>query len=254
MSDVDEEITPRLLLADTDEPLQPVRLYYSVKKKKALIKRLRRLDMFEAEPARGRWAWWEPANHSHVAAAMVEATPPDHEIVEDLGYLRFPASGGMSFDLPSVQAAIDGAKLVEKELGAMATLRRCRVVNRFFGEGDGDLDTLMKTLDRDVTITDEVYAREGLLASLLEEMTREKAVGLFLLHSCGVMAHEGDVPLVEDFPLRVERDREDTQLDTILTYRKARAYMRWHGEPELTLREVVQRAMRLLHEEGEALS
>jgi len=61
----------RLQVTLTGEPVQPIRLYYAVRDKELLVRRLRRLRCMDFDPREKRWVWV----YEHEARALAFKTP-----------------------------------------------------------------------------------------------------------------------------------------------------------------------------------
>ncbi len=234
----------RLLVTLTNEPFQPVRLYFGIPGPAFVTGKLHALECMVEVPRERCWQWL------YCAESSSPGFKTDYDRVLKtkgpivLGRIRFPERGGMTFQTNSILRAVEGARFLRSRLGPEVVALRCRVVNRCFACEEGRPDELMTTLDRDVTVIDP---REG-VATLRREFENvrsmedpERAIA-----ECLERKIEGgqDVPTVEDFPLYPEEETpEFQQLATALEFRLIRAVEHWRGNTHLTLTAIIVRAV-----------
>jgi hypothetical protein len=117
----------------TGEPLQPIRLYFSVVSKAAVTRTLLGLRCVDEDQHGRRLVWL----YQYEAAALTFGTRAHRDLPTDvhpvvIGELRFPERNRMVFAVRSADRAIEGAKFFKAILGANVSLVRARVVNRWF--------------------------------------------------------------------------------------------------------------------------
>jgi hypothetical protein len=230
-----------LLTTVTGEPLQPIRVYFSVKNKAKVVTTLRALRCIDDDPRGRRLVWL----YQHEAAALIfgarghgELPAEVHPVV--IGELRFPESDRMVLAVRSADRAIEGAKFFKDILGANVTLERARVVNRWFeaSEGIAGPEPLDKHLDANVTRVDPKDAEEAFERAMAGTRTREEKERALAAHAAE--RRRRDVPLVEDFPLCPEEETPELRdLRMTLQLRSMRAYEHWRGNTHLTLADVI---------------
>ncbi len=230
-----------LLTTVTGEPLQPIRLYFSVANKPKVVTVLRALRCIDDDSHGRRLVWL----YQHEAAALTfgarghAETPAEvHPVV--IGELRFPEPDRMVLAVRSAERAIEGAKFFKDILGATVSLVRARVVNRWFeaSEGLGGPEPLDKWLDTNVTRVDPKDAEEAFERAMAGTRTREEKERAFAAHAAE--RRRRDVPLVEDFPLCPEEETPELRdLRMTLQLRSMRAYEHWRGNTHLTLADVI---------------
>jgi hypothetical protein len=241
-------VTPPLPIAvtRTGEPHQPVRLYWRVKNRGAVLSVLRGLSCVWADAdGTGRWLWVYDDE-----ATSIELPKRAHEIPEVyrpivLARVSFPAPGKMVMRFSSTVRAVAGARFFSPRFGDAAVLDRARILNRLVTAEEAlppphDADVL---LDRNVTVMDpEVEARriEALLDAADTVAERRR-----VYEQDAIARRSRDVPEVEDFPLAMEEETADfTHLDTTLGLRAIRAAERWQGKL-VTLREIIYRTLKV---------
>lgn len=233
-----------LLTTVTGEPLQPVRLYYSIPGRPAVTRILLGLRCIAEDESGRRLVWL----YQHEAAALsfggfrthAELPAKVHPVV--LGEFRFPEKDRMVLAFRSFERAIEAAKFFGPILGRTATLVRARVINRWFdaSEGVAGPDPLDKLLDTNVVRIDPKNAESKFRQAMAGTRTPEEKRRAFAAHARERRNH--DVPMVEDFPLHPEEETENFRdLTMVLQLRTMRAYEHWCGNTHLTLADVIYR-------------
>jgi hypothetical protein len=226
----------------TGEPLQPVRLYYSIPNKVAARRIFLALRCMVDEGS-GAWLW-----HYEEEVSALTFARPRHELPEEvhpiiLGRFRFPSKDKMILAVRSGERAIEAAKFFAPLFGEKIVLRRVRVINRYFeaSESEGGLDHLDKLLDANVVRIDPQDAEDAIKAAVAGARTQEeKQRAFFAYHE----AHrKKDIPLVEDLPLHPEEETPDFR-DLMMTIRlrSIRAFHHWKGN-KLTLGDVIDQVV-----------
>jgi hypothetical protein len=235
----------RLLVTMTNEPFHPVRLYYSIADRSAVIKKLRALKCMAEVPSEQSWQWLFKAEAAAIRfpAGCYEDVPKEKRPIV-LGRFRFPRNGEMTLETNSIPRAIEGARFFGSRLGPQVVAIRCRVVNRCFAAEEGRLDELMKTIDRDVTVID-LRQTEATCTQEFKDLRGikdpELAMAEFIKRK---LASGEDVPMVEDFPLAPEEETpEFRDLAVTLQLRAIRAFEHWQGNTHLTLTAIIVRTV-----------
>lgn len=233
-----------LLATITNEPFQPVRLYYAIPDPSFVIRELRHLRCMEEAPWEHCWHWLFHAEASSIRFVGGYEDVPKERRPIILGRIRFPHSSSMTLQTNSIPRAIEGARFFGSRLGRDAVATRCRVVNRCFAAEEGQPDELQKTLDHDVTVIDprsvEVAFRRE-FEDLHKMYDAQGAVTAFMERR---LKGKEDVPTVEDFPLTPEEETPEFQNLTIaLQSRMVRALEHWQGNTHLTLAAIIVRIL-----------
>jgi len=235
----------RLLATMTNEPFQPVRLYYLIPGQASVTEKLRALNCMLEVPHERCWQWLFEAEAASLrfSAGGYDDVPRERRPIV-LGRIRFPKPGGMTLQTNSIERAIWGARFFAPRLGPKVVAMRVRVVNRYFAADEGPPHKLMVTLDQDVTVIDPREAEVALqreFQGLQSHQDAERAAAEFLEK----MIQSGeDVPLVEDFPLDFEGETPDFRdLATTLRLRFVRAFEHWCGNTHLTLAAIIRRTV-----------
>lgn len=248
----DEMKNERVLAATvTGEPLQPVRLYWSVPKRSTVTPVFSALRCVVPEPG-GAWVWLYE-DEARVISLMTpyDKLPP---VVHPLHIGRFrlqarPGQGTRAkkdqrlvMELRSFDRAVEAAKFFAPRFGRGVLLERVRLINRLF-EGHemvGGLHVLDRLLDQNVVVVDPRETEEALERALVSARTLHEKRLAFERFSHEL--RKKDVPLVEDFPLCPEEETpEFRDLAITLRLRLARAMDHFHGKP-ITLAELIHRA------------
>ena len=234
----------RLLVTMTREPFQPIRLCYSIPSRSFVTERIATLGCVVEDRATRCWQWLYRAEASSLEFfASFHDVPPEVQPVV-LGRLRFPKSGGMTFQLNSTPRAIAAARFFGPLLGPEVVLLRCRVVNRCFAatESEGNPEELMKALDQNVTVVDPRNAEARFAQDFKGVKTMEAAERAATASLARRLKEKVDVPLVEDFPLCPEEETPNfDSLAMTLQLRLVRAVEHWKGNKELTLPALIVR-------------
>ena len=240
-----EERQERLLATMTNEPFQPVRLYYAIPDQSSVVSKLEKLGCV-VEVSRERcWQWLFLAEAASLrfAGGDYDSVPKDRRPIV-LGRIRFPRQNAMTLETNSFERAITGARFFASRLGAGVVAMRCRMVNRCFPAGEGELPELMATLDRDVTVIDPREAEAALkreLEGVRPGRDAARAAAEFVERR---LESREDVPMVEDLPLAPEEETPNFQhLANTLQLRFVRAVEHWRGNTHLTLTDIIVRAV-----------
>ena len=248
-----KESKNRYLLATmTNEPFQPVRLYYSIPDRQFVTEKLRALKCMVEAPPEGCWQWLFHAEAASLRFPGGYDDVPKEKRPIVLGRIRFPNNGGMMLQTNSIPRAIEGARFFGPRLGPEVVAMRFRIVNRCFAAGEGKLDELMKSLDQDVTVIDPREAEAAFRREFKEVRTMQDAERAAAEMVERRLASREDVPMVEDFPLAPEEETpEFRDLATALQLRFVRAVEHWQGNTHLTLSAII---VRTLKENGQTRS
>ena len=234
-----------LLVTTTNEPFQPVRLYYAVPDASLVTRKLEVLRcVVEAPIERCRqWLYHAEAASIRFPSGGYEDVPKERRPIV-LGRIRFPARGAMTLETNSLERAIAGARFFAPRLGPEVVAMRFRLVNRWFAADEGQPDKLMATLDHDVTVIDPRMAEATLvreLAGVRSADDAERTAAGFVERR---LRSKDDVPMVEDFPLAPEEETPDfNHLAAGLRFRFVRAHEHWRGNTHLTLAAIIVRAV-----------
>lgn len=235
----------RLLVTMTHEPFQPVRLYYRIPSRSAVLTKLRGLECAVEDPVERCWQWLYHGEMKsfRIAGASYEDVPKERRPII-LGRIRFPKRGGMTLQTNSIDRAVQAAKFFAPRLGTGVVATRCRVVNRYFAADEGAPNELMKHLDRSVTVIDLRRAEAELRDDFRDVRSLEDADAAAAARMERKLQDSKDVPLVEDFPLAPEEETPDfLHLAMTLRFRFVRAFEHWRGNTHLTLTSVIMRTL-----------
>ncbi|MDH5672804.1 MAG: hypothetical protein OEZ06_11685 [Myxococcales bacterium] len=234
-----------LLVTMTKEPFQPVRLYYRIPSRLAVLAKLRGLECTVEDPIERCWQWLYHGETKSLrfATAGYEDVPKERQPII-LGRIRFPKSGGMTLQTNSIERAVQAAKFFAPHLGSRVVAARCRVVNRCFAAAEGAPDELMKNLDRNVTVIDPRDAEAEMEEDFKGIRSPEDAERAAAKSMEEKLKAGKDVPLVEDFSLAPEEETPDFQhLAMTLNLRFVRAFEHWRGNRHLTLTAIIMRTV-----------
>lgn len=228
----------------TREPVQPVRLYYSISSRALVEARLAAMECMRSVPEDGCWHWMFHGEAARVSLGAGYDDVPAKVRPLILGWLRFPRPGVMTLEVLSALRGLAAAQFFGPVLGAEGVALRVRVVNRFFLDSEGPGDALLAQLDREVTVIDSRFSehrdkkwRAGRRS--LEDFETAAAADLQRRLDEGE-----DVPPIEDMPLAPEEETPDFRdLSVLLGMRIARAMEHWQGNTHITLLHIIRRSV-----------
>jgi hypothetical protein len=226
----------------TNEPFQPVRLYYSIPSRALVTKKLTILECMLQAHEENCWQWL-----FHAEAASLRFSGGYEDVPKEsrpiiLGRIRFPTNTTMTLQTNSIARAIGAAGFFAPYLGPECVAIRLRVVNRLFAAEEGRPDELVKNLDRDVTVIDSRAAEAAFDRDFQNARTMEDAERMAAESLERRLQSKEDVPLVEDFPLAPEEETPDFRhLTFTLHLRLIRAMEHWRGNVDLTLTALIVR-------------
>ena len=117
----------------TGEPYQPVRLYYEIRQKKALLGRFKRLKCIDSEKESKRWVWlyYEEAKNLKFTKSYKDIAKEYRPII--LGYLRIKSDKELLVDVCSFKRAIQAILFFDKRINRrLARVEKIRLVNKLF--------------------------------------------------------------------------------------------------------------------------
>jgi hypothetical protein len=209
---------PPLLATTTNEPFQPVRLYYAVPDARAVRAKLRRIACVQEVPTMDCWEWLFANETAGLRFPGTYQDVPETMRPIILGRIRFPRATAMTLQTNSFPRALEGARFFGARLGNLAVALRIRVINRCFAADEGDIQNLASMLDRDVVVGDPREAELVVERLVQKAPSKAEALRRFIQ---GDFPGE-DVPLVEDLPLYPEEETPDL----------ARRCFVWEGQGE----------------------
>jgi hypothetical protein len=231
-----------LLMTLTNEPFQPVRLYYSILDRLRISKKLGNLACITEAPEERCWQWLFQAEAASLRfGAGYEDVPKERRPII-LARVYFPTDSRMVLQTNSIERAIGAANFFAPYLGAECTAIRCRIVNRLFAAEEGRREELMKTLDHNVTVIDPREAEAAFAQDFADARTMAATEQIAAERLERRLQRKEDVPLVEDFPLAPEEETPDfAHLRFTLQLRLLRAMEHWRGNTEVTLPALIVR-------------
>jgi hypothetical protein len=231
-----------LLMTLTNEPFQPVRLYYSILDRLRVSKKLGSLECITEVPEERCWQWLFQTEAASLRFGGGYEDVPKEKRPIILARVYFPTDSRMVLQTNSIERAIGAANFFAPYLGTECTAIRCRIVNRLFAAEEGRLEELMKTLDHNVTVIDPREAEAAFAQDLAGVRTMAGAEQIAAERVERRLQRKEDVPLVEDFPLAPEEETPDfAHLRFTLQLRLLRAMEHWRGNTEVTLPALIVR-------------
>lgn len=234
-----------LLMTLTNEPFQPVRLYYSIPDRAWVSRKLDALECLVEVPEEQCWQWLFHAEAASLRFGGGYEDVPKERRPIILGRIRFPTERSMILQTNSIARAIGAAKFFAPYLGPECAAIRLRLANRLFAGEEGRPEELMKILDQDVTVIDPREAEAAFAWELKDARTKEVAERVIAESVERRLRSKEDVPLIEDFPLAPEEEIPDFRhLAFTLQLRLIRAMEHWRGNTDLTLTALIVRMVK----------
>jgi hypothetical protein len=236
----------------TNEPFQPVRLYYSIPDRASVSARLRTLQCLVEAAEEQCWQWLFHAEAASLRFGGGYEDVPRERRPIILGRIRFSTNSSMVLQTNSIARAIGAAKFFAPHLGSECAAIRCRLVNGLFAAEEDRLEELLlKILDQSVTVIDPREAEATFGREFKDVRTKEDVERVAAESLERRLKSKEDVPLVEDFPLALEEETSDFRhLTFTLQLRLIRAMEHWRGNTDLTLTALIMRVVK----EGGALA
>jgi integration host factor subunit beta len=224
---------PLVVLTETVEPTQPVRLIWKVQNRAGVLSIFRDLRCVRQDAQHpDRWLWTYEHEAASVGLGKRSDDIPDEEYPILLARISFPSPREMVMRFCAPDRAISAAHFFGPRFGGNAVPDRIRILNRLVTakEADAGPDHLDGLLDRDVTTIDPAVRMRKLDALLDKAATPSERMAVYERDAAEQRVR--DVPEVEDFPLAMEEDGKDLiHLTTALRLRMVRAVERWFGKP-----------------------
>ncbi|MCU0662669.1 MAG: SEC-C domain-containing protein [Myxococcota bacterium] len=236
------ETQKRTLLATmTNEPFQPVRIYYTVPEREFVVRKFKKLECILEAPEEQCWQWLFDGESASLRFGDrgYDDIPLDRRPII-LGRVRFPNGNRMTLETNSILRAIAGARFFGPRLGSDVVAMRCRVVNRLFDAGEGPMNKLMESLDQDATVIDPREAEIAIRREFKGARPGQDAKSAIAEFVDRIVKSGEDVPTVEDFPLHHEEETSDfLNLANTLQLRFVRAFEHWRGNTHLTMASII---------------
>ncbi len=234
-----------LLMTLTNEPFQPVRLYYSIPDRDSVCRRLRILECLAEVPEERCWQWLFHAEAASLRFGGGYEDVPQERRPIILGRICFPIESRMILQTNSIARAIGAARFFAHYLGPECTAMRCRLANRLFAAEEGRLEKLIKILDQNVTVIDPRGAEGAFTCEYKDARTKEDFERIAAESLERRLKNKEDIPLIEDLPLAPEEETPDFRhLAFTLQLRLIRAMEHWQGNTDLTLAALIARTVK----------
>jgi hypothetical protein len=107
----------RLILTMTNEPFQPVRIYYLIPDRSFVTRKLQSLRCMIEVPHEQCWQWQYKAEAASLRFPGSYDDVPKEKRPIVLGWFRFPEDGRMVLQINSIARAIEGARFFGPHFG-----------------------------------------------------------------------------------------------------------------------------------------
>ncbi len=119
----------------TGEPYQPVRIYYQVRQKNAVIGRFKRLKCINFDKARNCWIWLYTEEAKNLKFDCSYRDLPKFQRPVILGYFTFKGDSELQLDVDSFEWAIAAIDFFDSKINRrLAKLHKLKLVNKLFSE------------------------------------------------------------------------------------------------------------------------
>lgn len=214
----------------TGELFQPVRLYYLFHNRAATQVGFKKLRCMDYDPVKDRWMWFYQNEARNIGLDVSHANIPATHRPLILGSFYGNLGGLMYLDIPSIQRAVAAVRFFDKHLKrAAAEVRYCAVYNKIFTGADDHPGYCFNGIFGDIQTT-EIERR------VEENFQKLKAMAANGGLANSVIGRKFD--LIEAFPVYYHEDGID-QFQTTLTMRQCVAIMRWKGNPDYCLADLI---------------
>jgi hypothetical protein len=223
----------KLVATVTGEYVQPVRLYYRLKDKRALKKVFSKLKCMDYDASRDRYVWLYQKEAKKLTFKYPYSAVPAEQRPVVIGSFFSESVDEMYLEVRSIERALQGIVFFDTYIKPyMASIDSISVINKLFSFAEHTMD-FSDYFDQEVTINSEEKALQ-LQADFGQGKTLEKL-------------EEQSLPLVERFPCYFNDDGV-TPLKLLLLSRQSIAIQHWMGNTEYTLQdymlEVVNRQIK----------
>ncbi len=117
----------------TGEVYQPVRLFYQVAKKNAVLGRFKRLHCIDYDQSQNRWVWSykEEAKDIKFTKSYRDIPKEDRPVV--LGYFTWKGDREIQLDVGSCERVVEAIKFFDQKINRrLAKVTKLQIVNKFF--------------------------------------------------------------------------------------------------------------------------
>ena len=223
----------KLVVTVTGETVQPVRLYYRVKDKRAVKRVFSKLKCMDYDADRDRYVWLYQKEAKKLRFKYPYSAIPVEERPIVIGSFFYESNNEMYLETRSIERAIEGIVFFDAYIKPyMASVEAVSVINKLFSLSEHTMD-FSEYFDQEVIINPEDSAN-SLQAGLNQGKTLEEIVNKPL-------------PLVERFPSYFHEDGVGP-LKFVLQGRQYLAMQHWLGNTEYTLQDYIAKAINQLAE------
>jgi hypothetical protein len=228
----------QLLMTMTGEIHQPVRLYYEVYDRAAVLKALTKLRCLDEDQDNHRWVWLYHGEAKKLRFHKSYSAIPRQMRPIILGVCRFPSAQDMTLDVRSCERATHAVVFFDRYLArSIARVTHAAIVNRLFPYTTDGLPVLEGLFAQVTTIDGEAMLRR-LAASL--QTIQDPGQRMDMAFALMEQQSQERLPEVEKLPVHFYEDGI-TSLENALRLRQIVAFEHWRGNMKCTLGEVIQK-------------
>ena len=229
----------------TGEAYQPVRIYYRVLKRGAMLGRLKRLKCISPEQNNQRWNWFYVAEAREIAYDIPYSEIPKHYRPVRLGYFEWRSSEELHLNVFSLQGAIKALDFFDRKFNRhLALPEKIRVVNLCFDE------TESLTPNQPHPSFDEFFERDDVYIPQPEKF-KERVAQISAEHEDPEQRSEAldqfmredsqqTSPEVEEMGIQIEDKEWASMLSVGLMMKQIEAIEHWKGNKSFTQQDAIE--------------
>ena len=230
------------------EPYQPVRVYYRVLKKGALLGRFKRLKCIQPEGKGNRWNWLYLGEAREIAYDIPYTEIPKEYRPVQLGYFEWRSPEELHLNVYSLQGVVKALEFFDRKINRHLMIpEKLRVVNQCFDESDTlSTNRPHPSFDEffdgdDVFIPDSNQLKERIAqieAEYEDPKDRSDALDEFIRED-----YQKVSPTVEEIRFHLEDDGWTMVLSLSLMLKQIEAIEHWKGNKHYTQHEALKEVL-----------
>ncbi len=232
------------------EPYQPVRIYYRVLKKGALLGRFKRLKCIQPEGKGNRWNWLYLGEAREIAYDTPYTEIPKEYRPVQLGYFEWRSSEELHLNVYSLQGVVKALEFFNRKINRhLMSPEKLRMVNQCFDESDTlstnrphpSFDEFFDSDDVFIPAPKQFKERIAQIEAEYEDpKDRSEALDKFMRED-----NQKVSPLVEEIPFHLEDENWTTMLSLSLMLKQIEAIEHWKGNKSFTQQEAIEQLLEM---------
>lgn len=233
-----------LALTVTGEIYQPVRIYYEVHQKNAVLGRFKRLRCIEFDEPRNRWVWLyrDEAKNIEFANSYRDISKELRPIV--LGSFSWEGDQELRLDVRSIERVIKAILFFDNKINQrIAKLTTLKIVNKLFSsplslEEMMEHHSLFFEQYSAVNPKDEILQMKQISSQIQDQRERREAAWSYLNKQM-----KKSLPEVEELEAHFYEDGIKS-LELALKVRQVEAFEHWKGNKNFSQFDIVQKMLK----------